>query len=208
MSRLLLVAALAAFLAGSALAQSFPTKPLTLICPFPPESVPGQYLQTFAQISSKFLGQPVRIENKPDWRSGYPPADMASSAPPDGYNLALLSISAFRIPHRRSVSWDPTKDFTYVIGIGRYTFGVVVKADSPFKSLKDFVDYAKENPGKLHYGTSFRGSSPHLVMEELGLKTGARLLSVPNTNFAESARALVDGRISAISETTLWGVAC
>lgn len=175
MSRVLLVACLLTLVAGNAIAQNFPAKPLTLICPFPPTGgATDQYLRTLATIASKYLGQPIFVENRPGAAGTLGPTAMAATARPDGYSLSMLPVSALRVPHMQRVSWDPLKDFTYVIGLAGFTFGVVVKSDSRFKTLKDLVDFAKANPGKLLYGAPEYGTSPHLAMEELAIKTGAR----------------------------------
>jgi len=126
-----------------------------------------------------------------------------SKANPDGHTLSILLISAFRVPHMQRVSWDPSKELTYVIGLARGTLGVVVKSDSPFKTIGDLIAYAKANPGSLKYGAYLRGTSPHLAMEELGIKTGARLLHVPGS-YEELSRALVRGQILAMSEGPTW----
>src|SRR5207248_4301631 len=86
-----------------------------------------------------------------------------------------------------------------------YTFGVVVKADSPFKSFGDLLDYAKANPGKLSYGTPGTGTSPHLLMEEVGMKTGVQFLHVPFKGNADSMQALLGGHVLAQSDSTGWG---
>ena len=109
------------------------------------------------------------------------------------------------MPHMQKVEWDPLKDFTYIIGITGYTFGVVVKSDSPIKTLKDLVDYAKANPGKLSYGSTGNGTSPHLLMEELGMKTGVEFLHVPFKGNADSTQALMGGHVMAQSDATGWG---
>jgi len=199
-----LIALLLAFVAGSALAQSFPARPVTLICPCGPNSMANEHLRGFAAIASKYLGQLVIVENKPDDGKGtFSAVTMVRTAPPDGYMLAELQMGLFRVPHMTRVTWDPLKDFTYVIGVAGFNFGVVVKSDSQFKTLKDLFDYAKANPGVLSYGTGAAGRSDsgHLNMVELGLKTGARFLHVPG---AGAAKALADGHIMAISSATGW----
>ena len=205
MRGLFLVACLLALVAGNAAAQSFPARALTLICPYSPASSPDQHLRAFAQIASKYLGQPVTVENKLGGLTTLGPATMAATARPDGYTLSQFTIMSFRVPHMATVHWDPLKDFTYIIGLAGYTFGVVVKSDSQIKSLKDLIDYAKENPGRLLYSSPNFGFTSHLVMEELGFKSGARFLRVPGL-IAESASALIEGRIMAISDSsTNWG---
>lgn len=199
------VACLLSLAAGSAFAQNFPTKPLTLICPSPRGTAIDKHMRGFAQIASKYIGQPVIVENLLGANGTLGPATMATTARPDGYTLSQFPITAFRIPHLQKVTWDPLKDFTYIIGIAGLTYGVVVKSDSQFKTLKDLIDYAKANPGKLLYHAGEHGGTPHLVMEELGFKVGARFLRVPSGSVVEAVKALNDGRILAISNTTTWG---
>jgi tripartite-type tricarboxylate transporter receptor subunit TctC len=199
-----LIAYLFAFAAGTAAAQGFPSKPVTLICPCPPASGLDPFFRSFGQIATKYLGQPVMVENMPGEASTLGPAKMAATARPDGYTLALLAINSFRLPHMRRVSWDPIKDFTYIIGLVGVTFGVVVKSDSQFKTLRELIEYAKANPGMLRYGMSGRAGTPHLVMEELGLKTGAKFMHVVGDEI-QAVNALIDGRILAISSAPVWG---
>ena len=188
-----------------ALAQSFPVKPISLICPWPPGGSTDQHLRAFAQIAAKYLGQNVVIENKPGASGMLGPANMAKTAQPDGYTLSQLPVSAYRVPHIQKVDWDPLKDFTYIIGITGYTFGVVVKADSQIKTLKDLIDYARANPGKFSYSSTGNGTSPHLLMEELGMKTGVQFLHVPFKGNADSTQALMGGHVMAQSDATGWG---
>jgi tripartite-type tricarboxylate transporter receptor subunit TctC len=168
-----------AALAASALAQSFPARPITLVCPWPPGGTTDTHLRKFAEVAAKYLGQPVLIENKPGGGGMVGPAQMARLARPDGYTVSQLPITAFRLPHQRAVDWDALNDFTYIIGITGYTFGIAVRADSPLKSLRELVDYARANPGQLAYATPGAGTSPHLLMEELALLAGVKVLQVP-----------------------------
>jgi len=186
-------------------AQAFPSKPITLICPWPAGGTTDAHLRKFAEIAQKYLGQPVVVDNKPGGGGMIGPSNMAKLARPDGYTISQLPITAYRLPHQRQVDWDAINDFTYLIGITGYTFGVVVKADSPFKSFGDLLDYAKANPGKLSYGTPGTGTSPHLLMEEVGMKTGAQFLHVPFKGNADSMQALLGGHVLAQSDSTGWG---
>jgi tripartite-type tricarboxylate transporter receptor subunit TctC len=200
-----IAAAALAFCISPLHAQDFPTRPITLICPWPPGGSTDTHLRKFAEIASRHLGQPIVIENKPGAGGMLGPAGMASTAKPDGYTLSQLTVSAFRQPYMQRVDWDPIRDFTYVIGVSGYTFGVVVKADSPIKSFADFVAYARANPGKLSYGSTGTGTSPHLLMEELASKAGVQLLHVPFKGNADSTQALLGGHIMAQSDATGWG---
>ncbi len=193
------------FAVPMARAQGFPAKPLALICPWPPGGSTDQHLRAFAQIASKYVGQNIVIENKPGAGGMLGPGIMAKTASPDGYTLSQLPVGAFRIPHMQKVDWDPLKDFTYIIGITGYTFGIVVKADSQFKTLNEMISYAKANPGKMSYGSTGNGTSPHLLMEELGVKTGVEFLHVPFKGNADSTQALLGGHVMAQSDATGWG---
>src|SRR5437879_4313086 len=175
-------------------AQAFPSKPITLICPWPAGGTTDAHLRKFAEIAQKYLGQPVVVDNKPGGGGMIGPSNMAKLARPDGYTISQLPITAYRLPHQRPVDWDAINDFTYLIGITGYSFGVVVKADSPFKSFGDLLDYAKANPGKLSYGTPGTGTSPHLLMEEVAMKSGVQFLHVPFKGNADSMQPLLGGR--------------
>jgi tripartite-type tricarboxylate transporter receptor subunit TctC len=104
----------------------------------------------------------------------------------------------------QKVDWDPLADFSYLIGVSGYTFGIVVKSDSPLKSFRDLIAYAKANPGKLSYGTPGTGSSLHLAMEEIAAKAGVQFLHVPFKGQADGAAALMGGHIMAQVDSTGW----
>jgi tripartite-type tricarboxylate transporter receptor subunit TctC len=146
----------------------------------------------------------VIVENRPGGTGMNGPAAMARTAKPDGYTLSQLAISAYRVPHMQKVDWDPIADFTYIIGVSGYTFGIVVKSDSPLQSFQDLITYAKANPGKLSYGTPGTGSSLHLAMEEIAAKAGVQFLHVPFKGQADSAQALMGGHIMAQVDSTGW----
>ena len=203
--RKILAVASGLLLALAAQAQSFPAKPITLICPWPPGGSTDVHLRKFAEIAQKYLGQPMVVDNKPGGGGMIGPSQMARLAKPDGYTLSQLPITAFRLPHQRPVDWDALKDFSYIIGLTGYTFGVVVKSDSPLKTFQDLIEYARANPGKLAYGSTGAGTSPHLLMEEVAMKTGVQFLHVPFKGNADSTQALMGGHIMAQSDATGWG---
>lgn len=203
--RTAIIAACTVLAAGQAAAQGYPAKAITLICPWPPGGSTDQHLRAFAQIAARYVGQNIVIENKPGAGGMLGPGVMARTAQADGYTISQLPVGAFRIPHMQKVDWDPLKDFTYIIGITGYTFGVVVKADSQWKTLKEMLDYARANPGKFSYGSTGNGTSPHLLIEELAAKTGVQMLHVPFKGNADSTQALMGGHVMAQSDATGWG---
>ena len=190
--------------ASGAFAQSFPVKPVTLICPWPAGGSTDLHLRKIAELAAKRLGQTVIVENKPGASGMNGPATMAKTARPDGYTISQLTISAFRMPYMQKVDWDPLEDFTYIVGLAGYTFGIVVRSDSPFKTFQDLIAYARANPGKLSYATPGTGTSLHLAMEEIGAKTGVQFLHIPFKGYAEGATALLGGHVMVHVDSTGW----
>jgi tripartite-type tricarboxylate transporter receptor subunit TctC len=199
-----LLAAAALMAAGSALGQAFPTRPISLICPWPAGGSTDTHLRKFAEVASKYVGQNIIVENKPGGGGMLGPGVMTKTQKPDGYSLSQLPVGAFRIPHMQKVDWDPLKDFTYIIGLTGYTFGLVVKSDSQFKTLKEVIDYARANPGKFSYSSTGTGTSPHLLVEALGNKAGVQFLHVPFKGNADSTQAVMGGHVMAQSDATGW----
>jgi tripartite-type tricarboxylate transporter receptor subunit TctC len=202
--RKLLALAGSLLLAAAAHAQQFPSKPVTLIVPWPAGGSTDIYFRKLGEITARHLGQPLVIENRPGGSGMNGPATMAKTAKPDGYTISQLAISAFRMPHMQKVDWDPIMDFTYIIGLAGYTFGIVVKADSPFKTFQDLLAYARANPGKLSYATPGTGTSLHLAMEEIAAKAGVQFLHVPFKGYADGAIALMGGHVMVQVDSTGW----
>jgi len=202
--RTILALAAGLVLAAAAQAQSFPSKPVSLIVPWPAGGSTDIYFRKLGEISARHLGQPLVIENRPGGSGMNGPATMAKTARPDGYTISQLAITAFRVPHMQKVDWDPITDFTYIIGLAGYTFGIVVKADSPFKTFQDLLAYARANPGKLSYATPGTGTSLHLAMEEIAAKAGVQFLHVPFKGYGDGAIALMGGHVMVQVDSTGW----
>jgi tripartite-type tricarboxylate transporter receptor subunit TctC len=202
--------ALAVLMSGLAIAagvraQGYPAKPIRVIVGYTAGGAVDIVARAVSQQLQTSLGQPIIVENKPGAGGMLGPAGMAANAKPDGYTLSQLTVAAFRQPHMQKVDYDPIKDFTYIIGVSGYTFGIVVKSDSPFKTFEDFMAYARANPGKLSYGSTGTGTSPHLLPEELAAKANIQLLHVPFKGNADSTQALMGGHVMAQSDATGWG---
>src|SRR4051812_24560489 len=189
---------------GAALAQPFPSKPVTLIVPWPAGGSTDLYFRKLGEVAQRHLGQTLVIENRPGGSGMNGPATMAKTLRPDGYTISQLTISAFRMPHMQKVDWDPINDFTYIIGLAGYTFGIVVKADSPLKTFNELIAYARGNPGQLSYATPGTGTSLHLAMEEIAAKAGVQFLHVPFKGYADGAIALMGGHVMAQVDSTGW----
>ena len=130
---------------------------------------------------------------------------LVAQARPDGYTLTQMPITVFRIPQMMSrPSFDPLRDFTYVIHVTGYLFGVVVRADRGWNTWQDFIAYAKANPGKVTYGTPGVGSSLHLTMERIAQHAGVEWTHVPFRGGAENIAATLGGTIDASAEGSSW----
>ena len=199
--RTLIALCTAVALAGPALAQTFPTKPIKLVIAFPAGGPTDITMRALADGASKALGQPVVVENKPG-AGGTLPAQALQTAPADGYTLAQIPLGVFRLPYTTKINWDPVKDINYVLNVTGYAFGVVVPTDSPIKSWTHFVAWAKANPGKLTYGSTGTMTSPHLTMELVAQKAGLQLTHVPYKGSADLMQAVLGGHIMAASDST------
>ena len=200
----MLAAAALAVLSGAASAQDYPTKPITLIVPWPAGGSTDISMRAIADSASKILGQPIVVDNKAGGGGTVGPATMAAAAKPDGYTISQIPITVFRLPLMQQVSWDPAKDFTYIVHLTGYTFGVTTNADSQFKTWKDVVDFAKANPGKVTYATPGAGTSLHVGMEQIATRAGIKLTQVPFKGGAETNAAVLGNHTMLQADSTGW----
>jgi len=185
-------------------AQNFPARPVTLIVPWPAGGTTDVVMRALATATEKHLGQSLVIENRGGAAGTLGPGHMAANAKPDGYTVAQIPITVFRYPFMRKTSFDPAKDFTYVISLTGYTFGVVVRRDAPWKTFSDLLADAKANPGKINYGTPGAGTSLHVTMEQIARQQGIKWTHVPFKGNAESTTALLGGHIAVLADSTGW----
>lgn len=203
-SRRSLLASAALLLATSAHAQRYPSRPVTVICPFSPGGTADAQLRILASATSREMGQPIVVETRPGAAGTLGPASLLNSQP-DGYTLSFATaISLLRQPFMQPTRYNPAKDFTYIIGVTRFECGLVVRKDSPWKTLEDFLQDAKRNPGKISYGTAGVGTAQHTAMLRLADKLGIDWTNVPYKGSAEVFNALAAGHVQAISETSGW----
>jgi tripartite-type tricarboxylate transporter receptor subunit TctC len=186
------IIAVSTFADPFAWAQSYPTKPIKIIIPSAPggpTDVPARFAQQFLPPK---LGQPVVIENR-GGAAGAIGARAAANSPPDGYTLMIGNTSTLAVLPAVSANagYDPVKDFTPIMKVTEGFQILVVHPDSPFKTVKDVIDYAKANPGKLNYASTGPGGLPHLAAELFMLRTGTKLTNVSYRSGGESNTAVL-----------------
>ena len=191
-------------LPGLSFAQAYPARPIKLICPWPAGGSTDAVMRALAESAGKALGGQFIVENKAGASGMLGPNELVNAAP-DGYTLSQLTIGVMRLPHMQKMQFDPLKDFTYIAMLTGYTFGIVVRADSPIKSIKDLVDFAKAKPGEFTYGSTGNGTTPHLAVEEFAAKAGIKLQHIPFKGNADGMQALLGGHVMSHSDATGWG---
>jgi tripartite-type tricarboxylate transporter receptor subunit TctC len=189
---------------AAAWAQAFPDRPITLIVPWPPGGSTDRHLRTLAEIAGRHLGQPIVVQNHPGAGGTLGPGNMALTAKPDGYTIAQYPMGMLRLPHMQKTAWNPLTDFTFIIGVSGYTFGFTVLTDSPYKTFNEYIDAARAEPGKINYGSTGTGTSPHLLMEEIAINAKVTLNHIPFKGNADLVQALLGGHVMAQSDATGW----
>jgi tripartite-type tricarboxylate transporter receptor subunit TctC len=186
------------------MAAEFPTKPVTLIAPFAAGGSTDLSLRFLAEAAGKHLGQPIVVENKPGGAGTAGPAIVASTAKPDGYTVVQMPPAVFMYPYTMKVTWDPLKDFTYIIQVALYTSGLVVRADSPWKTFREFVDYSRAHPKKITVGNTGAWGSVHIFLEKIALQEGIKWIPVPMKGDSELIPAVLGGHVNAAGSTSGW----
>ncbi len=203
--RALLAGLGAALAAPAARAQArFPERPIRLIVPWAAGGTTDIQMRALAEQAARRLGQPVVIENRAGAGGVLGPQQLLQERP-DGYVLSQIPISVFRHPQMaQRPLFNPLEDFTYIIHLTGYLFGTVVRADAPWRTLAEFLDYAKANPGRVNYGTPGVGTSLHITMEQIAGTRGIEWTHVPFRGFSENIQALLGGQIQALADSSGW----
>ncbi len=208
MSRRLLALLAVFFALPLAHAQAWPTRPVKMIVPFPAGGPTDVLTRVLADKLSQSLGQPVVVENKPG-AGGSIGADLAAKSPPDGYTLVMATGSTHSVgPHLNPrLPYDPQKDFTPVIYVGYATNVLLVSPKLGVNSVKELIEAAKKDPGKLNYATSGIGSVAHLTSEMFASMAGIKLTHVPYKGTQQSITDLVSGQVAILFDNTITGKA-
>jgi len=182
-------------------AQTYPSKAIRLLVGFPVGGPTDVTMRVLADNASHILGQPIIVENRHGF-GGTQPAQLLQSSAADGYTLAQIPLSVFRLPYTTKINWDPIKDISYVLNVTGYAFGLVVPADSPLETWTHFIGWAKANPEALTFGTSGAMTTPHLTMELIAKKLGLELQHFPYSGSLDLLKAVLGGHVMAAADAT------
>lgn len=183
-------------LPATALADTWPSKPIKVVVNFPPGGAADQIARAITTPLQQVLGQPVVIENKTG-AGGNVGGESVARSPADGYTLlmtsgGMVSINPAIYP---KMSFDPVKDLIPVAAAARVLVFLEVRPTLPVNNIKEFITYLKANPGKLTYGSPGNGSSPHLAGEMFKDQTNAFAIHVPYRGAAPAMQDLLGGQI-------------
>ncbi|HJQ57981.1 MAG TPA: tripartite tricarboxylate transporter substrate binding protein [Vineibacter sp.] len=180
-----------------------PERPITVYNPLAAGGLTDVHLRFLGERVTKILGQQVLVDVKAGAAATLAAAQMVN-AKPDGHTIACMTVNSLRYPHYQDANWHPLRDYSYIIGLSAYTFGIVVRSDAPWKTIHDLVEAGKREPEKLNYGTSGIGGTGHLLMIETELATGAKFTHVPYKGGAEWMQALLGKHIDFVPDGAQW----
>jgi tripartite-type tricarboxylate transporter receptor subunit TctC len=197
LSRIAAAAAALAF-CGSAFAQAFPSKPIRIVIPFVAGGPSDTVGRAIGSKFQEFLGQPAVVENRPG-ANGAIAAEFVAKSDPDGYTILVGSIGVFSINAAlyKDLRYDPVRDFAPITLAVTNPNVLITKLDFGPKSVKELVEFAKKNPGKISYGSSGTGSSDHLTSELFKQMTGTFGVHIPYRGGAAVITDLLGGQIEA-----------
>lgn len=175
-------------------AERFPSRPVTLWVPWPPGGATDLQMRLLAELAARHLGQKVVVENRPG-AGGTLAMPVLQQAAPDGYTIAQMPQPVFRAPLLQKLLWDPIRDTTPIVQVSGVTFGMVVPANSPFRTVEDVFAYARSKPEELTVATNGVGTTPHIVLDDLFARRGLTWLHVPYKGTAEQMIAVSSGQV-------------
>ena len=182
----------------SSYGQSFPTKPIEIICMLPPGSSMDILARVSAEVGPKYLGQPIVVINKPGAGGALAAMDVVNSKP-DGYKLTTLSNNSFMSTfHTQKLMFNP-KQLVPMWSMIMFKTGMFIRGDAPWKSLQEVIDYARKNPDKVTWGHHGRGLSVQVAASLIFKRAGVRVIEVPHKGSAESMAALLGGHIDVLT---------
>jgi tripartite-type tricarboxylate transporter receptor subunit TctC len=197
----------AALLPLPALSQAYPNKPIRMIVPFPAGGATDILARALSQKLGEKIGQTVVVENRPG-AGGTIGADAAAKASPDGYTLLLATSSTHSIGPaiNPKIPYNAETDFTPIAYVASSPNIVVVPNTLPVKNMREFIDYARKNPGKLNYASSGNGTIVHLTTEYFKAQSDTFILHIPYRGTALAIPDLVSGKVDVLFDSFVTGM--
>ena len=191
----LTAAALMLVATGAMAAEAYPTRPIRIVDPFAPGGSTEAQARAIAPKLSDALGQPVVIDARPGAGSALG-SQLVAQATPDGYTLLFNNVGLVTVPTlAKKPLFDPLRDFAPLVLVGTQSQVIVVHPSLPTGTLKEFLQYAKANPGKVNFGSSGVGGSSHLGMEYFKMVAGIDIVHVPYKGSSPASTAIMAGEI-------------
>jgi tripartite-type tricarboxylate transporter receptor subunit TctC len=180
----------------SAAADVFPSRPVKVLVGFPAGGSIDSIFRVIAQAAEQFLKQPIVVDNRPG-AGGTISIVQMKNAPADGYTLGIITMGVFRAPVMEAVAYDPIRDISYIVCLTHVPFGVVVRADSPFRTWADLMAFGRSDAQRVNYGVAAGlGNSAHLLMEEITAQEQVKWNPIPYKGSADTAQALLAGDVT------------
>jgi len=188
----------------TALAQSYPARPVRIVVPFPPGGGTDIGTRIIAQKLQESWGQPVVVENKPG-AAGIVGTEMVAKAAPDGYTLIMGNIGthAINISLYKKLSYDPVKDFAPISQVAGLPLFLLVHPSIPVNSVKELIALAKAKPGELNFSSSGAGGSMHVAAELFKNMTGVNMVHIPYKGGSPAVADLLSGQVALSFATVL-----
>jgi tripartite-type tricarboxylate transporter receptor subunit TctC len=201
MGRMVFAVLLSILLSGTATAQSWPSKPLRYIVPFPPGAFNDTLARTLAAELPKTLGQPVVVENRPGGNTIIG-TEIAAKSPPDGYTLYGAALPFSVIQSLYKTSFDVTRDFAPITLAGITPNLLVANPNAPVNNVKELIAFARKHPGKLNYASTGNGTSNHLSFELFKAMTKTFVTHIPYKGSAPAVTDLIAGQVDVMFDNT------
>lgn len=188
------------FFIPTQVSAAYPEKPVTVICVFPAGGAMDMTARALAEAARKYFPKPLAVVNRPGAAGTIGTAE-AVQAKPDGYTIGITAVAVLTVqPHRTKLPFGSPEDYTPIIKLVNQPVCITVKQDAPWKTIQEFISYAKANPGKVRVGHPGIGTIPHMDAEQLKIMAQIDLTTVPFAGGAESVPAMLGGHVEAVSQ--------
>jgi tripartite-type tricarboxylate transporter receptor subunit TctC len=181
--------------------DKYPSKPITIVCPYPAGGNTDQRSRQFSKFMANALGQPLIVDNKPG-AGGNIGTELIARAKPDGYTIGMGNFAPLSVNPTlyKKLNYDPVRDLQPICLLERGPLVLMVPPNSPFKSVQDIINAAKASPGKLSYANGGQGGSHHLSAELFKLMTGTDITNIPYKGGAPATIDLLGGQVDMMFE--------